>query len=209
MFLFSRAITLSGSPRQALPWVAQMTEYVNANSSLDVSAWTADFGAPIGTVAWNAVIEDQATLAEASWGLAGQDGYLDLVESAADLVAAPGEDSLAGLVYGSPAEPPAVGSVGLVTTAHAVVDRIADTLAWSVEIAQYVEGVTGSAVSVWSSTYGQMGEVAFISVLPDMAALDANQAKTNGDAGYIERLGKSAGLWLDGSGHVARYTRIA
>jgi len=87
--------------------------------------------------------------------------------------------------------------------------RIADTLAWSVEIAQYVEGVTGSPVSVWSSTYGQMGEIGFISVVPDMAALDANQAKINADAGYIGRLGQSAGLWLDGSGHVARYTRIA
>jgi hypothetical protein len=209
MFLFSRAITLSGSPRQALPWVAQMTEYVNANSSLDVSAWTVDFGAPLGTVAWTAVIEDQATLAEAAWGLAGQDGYMDLIEAAADLVAAPGEDSLAGLVHGSPSEPPSVGSVALSTTAHAVVDRIADTLAWSVEIAEYVEGVTGSPVSVWSSTYGQMGQIAFISVLPDVAALDANQAKTNGDPGYLERLSKSAGLWLDGSGHVARYTRIA
>ena len=69
--------------------------------------------------------------------------------------------------------------------------------------------MTGNPVSVWSSTYGPMGEVAFISVLPDVAALDVSQTKATSDAGYIERLGKSAGLWLDGSGHVARYTRIA
>jgi hypothetical protein len=208
MFLFSRALTLTGSPRRSWPWVAQMTEYVNANSSLGVAAWNTDFGHPVGTIVWNCLLEDQTQLAEASAALAGQDGYLDLIESAADLVAAPAQDSLASLVHGAPSEPPAVGSVALVTEATAVVDRIADTLAWSVEIAGHIEGVTGTPMSVWSRTYGQMGDIAFIAVHPDVASLEAAMTTNNGDAGYFDRLAKSEGLWLPGSGRTARYTRV-
>jgi hypothetical protein len=209
MFLYSRGLALGGSPRQSLPWAAQITEYVNANSALDVSLWNADFGQPIGTVVWNCMVESQAALHDAAMSLAGQDGYLDLVEAASDMVLAPAEDMLASLVSGEITEPPGVGSVALVTEATAVVDRIGDTLAWSVDMAQYVESVTGNAVSVWSNLYGQMGRMAFISVVPDMATMDAGQAATNADPGYFDRLAKSAGLWVDASGHVARYTRIA
>lgn len=208
MFLYSRALTLGGSPRQSLPWVAQITGYVNENSPLDVSAWTADFGQPIGTVVWNAMLEGQAALVDAAGSLIGQDGYLDLVESASAMVLAPAEDRLARLVHGQPSEPPAVGSVAMVTEATAVVDRIADTMAWSVDIAQHVESVTGTPVSVWSSVYGQMGRMSFISISPDANALDASDAAVSADVGYFDRLAKSAGLWVEGSGHVARYTRI-
>jgi hypothetical protein len=208
MFLYSRAITLGGSPRRMLPWVAQITDHVNANSTLDVSAWTADFGQPIGTVVWNCMLDSQAALADAASALAGQDGYLDLVDAAADMVLAPAQDSLARLVHGEPSEPPPVGSVAMVTEATAVVDRIADTMGWSVDIAQHVEHVTGTPVSVWSNVYGQMGRIAFISVSPDVAALDASDALVSADVGYVDRLAKSAGLWVEGSGHVARYTRV-
>jgi hypothetical protein len=208
MFLYSRALTLGGSPRQVLPWVAQITDYVNANSDLAVAAWNADFGQPIGTVVWNSLIENQAAFADATMALAGQDGYLDLVEAASAMVVAPAQDTLARLVHGAPTEIPGAGSIALVTEATAVVDRIGDTLAWSVEMAQHVEGLTGTPVSVWSNVFGQMGRIAFISVSPDAAALDAADATTSTDTGYFERLAKSSGLWIEGSGHVARYTRL-
>ncbi len=209
MFLYTRGVTLRGSPRQVLPWVSQITEYVNSKTSLGVTAWNADFGHPIGTIVWNALVESQAALSAETSQLLGDEGYADLLEAASDLVAAPGEDGLARLVHGSPSEPPALGSVAMVTSAHAIVDRIGDTLAWSVDIAQHVESVTGSPISVWSSVYGQMGEMAFIGVNNDPAALDASDEAISTDDGYYERLHKSAGLWVEGSGHVARYTRIA
>ena len=209
MYLFSRVLTLTGSPRQSMPWVTKITEYVNANGSMDFTAWMADFGYPVGTVAWNALAESQAALAEGAMALAGQDGYLDLVEAAADMVAAPGEDALRELVHGSPSEPPALGSVAQVTTATVALDRAADAMAWSVEMAQHVEKVTGNPTSFWSSVYGQMGEVGWIGVVDDAAAADASRAAINGDAEYIERLKATADLFIPGSGHVARFTRIA
>ena len=42
---------------------ARITEYVNANSSFEVSCWSALFGQPIGTTAFTALVESQAELA--------------------------------------------------------------------------------------------------------------------------------------------------
>ncbi len=96
-----------------------------------------------------------------------------------------------------------------VTEASAIVDRIGDALAWSVDIAQHVESVTGNPVSVWSNVFGQMGEHHLHrGGAGPGRAMDASHTATNSDSGYLDRLAKSAGLWVEGSGHVARYTRI-
>ena len=55
MLLFSRVLTVTGSPRQALPWALGVTSYVNDHSDLDVSLWSATYGYPLGTLAWTAL----------------------------------------------------------------------------------------------------------------------------------------------------------
>ncbi len=210
MYLFSRGITLTGGPRKSLSWAAQITGYARANSSLDLMAWTADFGHPLGTVVWNALAEDQAGLAAAATELAAQEAFLDLIEAGSDLIAAPGEDGLVQLVHGSPSgEPPAIGSVATVTTATMEVSRVADAMAWSVDIAQHVEGISGNPVTVWSNVYGLMGQMSWIDVFSDLATLEKSTDAINADAGYLERLAATGELFLPGSGHVGRYTRFA
>lgn len=207
MYLFSRTVNLHGSPRKTLPWVQGITELVNANSPLDVSVWTADFGLPLNTIVWNAVVESEAQLADATAPLLGHDGYLDHLEAGQEFITTPGEDALREMVHGAPSESQ-VGSVAHVTTGTAVLDRIGDTIAWSLEIAQHVEKLTGHPVSVWSSAYGQMGEMTFISMADSVAAAEAANASTNADAGYLERLHASKDLWIPGSGQVGRFTRV-
>jgi hypothetical protein len=113
MLRFSRVFTPSGSPRKVMPWVANITTYVNANSPLDVTCWAATFGYPIGTVAWTTMVDSQATLAATMNTFLSQDAYLDLIDVAvADgLVTTPGQDLLREVVYGSPGDPPPVGAV--------------------------------------------------------------------------------------------------
>lgn len=208
MYLFTRTANLRGSPRQTLPWVQSITEAVNANTSLDVSLWNADFGLPIGTVAWNTVVETQTAFAEATAPLLAHEGYLDLLEAGQDLIPVPAEDALREMIHGSPDGADGVGSVAHVTTGIAALDHIGDTMAWSVEIAQHVEKITGTPVSVWSGAFGQMGEITFISVHGTVAEAETANAAANADAGYLERLHASKDLWIPGSGQVARFTRI-
>jgi hypothetical protein len=209
MLLFSRIATLTGSPRKSMPWALQITEYVNAHGSLPVTCWAANFGQPIGTVAWSAMVESEAALAAATGSLLADPGYLDLVESAVDMFTTPGHDLLREVIYGAPGDPPPVGSLATVTTATAIVDRLVDALGWAVEMGQYVETVIGSPVAVLTNVFGTMGGIAWIGSQPDAAAADAARAKLNADSDYLKRVAGSKDLFMNGSGHVSQATRIA
>ena len=209
MLLYSRLVTLTGSPRQIMPWATEITAYVNAHTDLDVSLWAVDYGYPIGTLAWSARLESQAALVAATGPLLADDGYLDLLEAAATLIAAPGQDSLRDLVYGTPSEPPPLGSIARLTTATAEVDRIGDAMGWAVEIAQYVEGVMDSPVSVFTEMFGGMGRIVWIGSQSTIVAAESAAAKMVGDTGYLSRMVSSKGLFIPGSGHVTQATRVA
>lgn len=209
MLLFSRLVTLTGSPRTSMPWAVGITSYVNAHSDLNVTCWSGTFGYPIGTVAWSTMVESQAALAASTGALLADEGYLDMIESAADLVTTPGHDILRELLYGTPGDPPAVGSVVAITTATAVVDRLADALGWAVEIGQHVESVVGSPVGVFTDVFGTMGGVAWIGAQPDAAASDAARAKLNSDGDYLKRVAGSKDLFLPGSGQISQAVRVA
>ncbi len=209
MLLFTRLVTLTGSPRKSMPWAMQITEYVNSHGSLPVTCWATTFGQPIGTVGWSTMVESQAALAAGTGGLLADPGYLDLIDAAADLVSTPGQDLLREVVYGTPGDPPAVGSVATVTTATAIVDRMADAVGWAVEVAQHVEGVIGSPVAVLTDVFGTMGGIAWIGIQPDVAALDASRGKLNADAGYLMKVAGSKDLFINGTGHISQATRIA
>jgi len=51
-----------------------MTAFVIANSPLNATCWTADYGYPLGTVAWSSIVESEAALAAAFAGLGSNDG---------------------------------------------------------------------------------------------------------------------------------------
>jgi hypothetical protein len=209
MFLFSRTLTLSGSPRRTVPWAVGMTEYVKAHTGLELGLWSVTFGQPLGTVSWSAIVESQAALSEATAGLAGDDGYLDLVEQAADLVAGPGMDLLRQVVHGQPAGPPPIGAIASITTATAMVDRMADAVGWSIEMAQHITEVTGAPIAVLTSPFGQMGSIAWLGVQPDLASSAAVGEKLSADPGYLGRLPDTKDLFIQGSGHVTQATKVA
>jgi hypothetical protein len=209
MLFFSRVVTLSGNPRRSMPWAIGMTEYVRANSDFDVSLWAGTFGYPMGTFTWTAPVESQAALADASAKLLADDRYYDQLEQAQDLIAQPGQDQLLEMVYGQPTEPPAIGAVVTMTTATALVDRLADAMAWAIEMAQYVTEAGGVQVALLSSVYGPLGELSWAGVQPDFASVDAARAKLNTDAEYLRRLTATKDLFISGSGYMRQLTRIA
>ncbi len=209
MFLFSRVVTLIGSPRRVMPWATDITAYVNANSTLQVGCWAANFGYPIGTVAWSAMVDSQATLADATAKLLSEEGYLDLLDAGSDLLSMPGQDFLREVVYGEPGEPPPIGAVARITTATAAVDRIPDALGWAVDIAKYAEGVIGTPIAVFADVFATMGGITWISVQPDIVAAETAGTKLRDDSAYLSRLVATKDLYLPGSAHVGQVTRIA
>lgn len=210
MFQFARALNLRGDARETMAWAAEITGYVKEHSDLDVSLWGAVFGYPVGTVAWSTIVEGRAQLAAETDKLTADNGYLDLVMKAQDWVTTPAEDIFRRVVHGGPAdEPPAAGAVASVTQAVPATGKMPDALAWAVDMAEYGSGLAGTQVSLLVNAYGALGGMAFITVLPDMAAVDALTAAVQADAGYIDRIRASAGLFVDGSATVSLLRRLA
>ena len=191
-----------------MPWATGITQYVNAHSSLPVTCWTGSFGYPLGTMIWSAMVESEAALAASTGQLLADPAYLDLLESAADLISTPGHDMLREVLYGTPGDPP-IGALATVTTATAIVDRLGDALGWAVEIAQHVEQVIGTPVGVFTNVFGTMGGIMWMGVAADAAAADAARAKLNADTGYQKLIAGSKDLFINGSGHVRQAIRIA
>jgi hypothetical protein len=208
MYMFARLVTLNGSPRKVMPWVAGITQYVNDHGTLPTSCWQATFGYPLGTVAWSTIAESQAALSAGMGSLLGQDGFLDLLDAGSDLVAAPGQDLLREVVYGVPGDPPPLGAIATVTTATAVVDRLGDAMMWAVEIGQHVESVVGSPVAVTRDVFGTMGNITWIGVAADVAAADVAAGKLAADAGYLGKVAGSKDLFITGSARTGQLVRI-
>jgi len=210
MFQFARVLNLRGDVRETLAWASEVTAYVNVNSGLDVSLWGAVFGYPVGTVAWSTIVEGRAQLADETEKLTSDNDYLDLVMKADPWITNPAEDIFRSVVHGGPGEePPAVGAVASVTEAVAATGRMPEAAAWAVDMAEYGSGVTGVDISLLVNVYGDFGGMAFISVVPDMAAADAAAATIRADAGYMERISASTGLFVDGSAQQNLLRRLA
>ena len=210
MFQFARILTLQGDTRQTMAWAAEITGYVNEHSDLDVSLWGSVFGYPVGTVGWSTMVEGRAQLAAETDKLAADDSYLDMVAAAQEWVTTPAEDVFRSVVVGGPGEePPAVGSVASVTQAVAATGKMPDAMAWAADMAEYGSGVAGTQISLLVNAYGDFGGMAFISLAADMAAADEMAATVRADAGYLDRIKASEGLFVDGSAHQSLLRRLA
>ncbi len=210
MYQFARVLTLRGDQRQTGAWAIQITEKAKELSGLDISLWTSIFGYPVGTIGWSSIVEGRAHLAQATAALAADNEYLDLVMEAADWVVDPAEDIFRRFVHGGPAEDrPPVGAVASVTEGVATGGKMADAIAWAVNMAEHATNVAGSQVALLVNAAGTFGEMAFISVYPDHAAADAAAEAVQADAGYLDKLSGAAGLFVEGSARQRLLQRLA
>lgn len=210
MYQFTRSLTLQGPPAETMTWAVEITAHVNANSDLDLSLWTVNFGRPVGTLGWSAMVESRAALAAATQKLLSDGAYLAKVSEAADWVTTPGEDILRRLVHGEPpAEPPAIGSTAMTTTAQAIAGKGAEAIAWGSEIADIAARVGGGPVGFLLDAYGPFGQVAWIGLYADPAAEDAANDALMGSEEYWTAVGRADELMIQGSGHRTGATRIA
>jgi hypothetical protein len=202
MYLFSRLATLRGSERRSLAWAVEMNSYVNDHSDHDVSLWRADFGYPVGTIAWSTWADSMAALNKGFARMVEDNGYFDMVE--------PPQDLLRRVLHGTPGPTPSpLGAVTAVTTAVVANGQYAEAAAWGIEMAQLVEEVTNQPSLFLANAYGTFGEVAWLSGSPDLATADAAGDAIQADPDYLKRLSDIGDLFVPGSGRQALVTRIA
>ena len=213
MQLFTRMMLLGGNEADAMEWATKTTAYVNDHSDHDVTAWAAGFGHPIGTVVWSSWMTSHADLLTAFAGLADDKGYDKVIRSGEAFTISAPQDSMRQLIHPTalPTDgtPPAIGAVGVVTTAVAAGGKYAEAMAFGVGVAEHVTSISGMATSFLADMYGTFGLVSWIGVAASMAAADEANDAINGDVAYMKMLGEVGDLFVPGSGHRALYTRFA
>ncbi len=87
--------------------------------------------------------------------------------------------------------------------------RLADAMAWGVEIAEHYTTVTDTGAAFLADDYGTFGQLTWIAVHDDGAAADAAGEATATDAGYVAALDRAGDLFQPGTGTRTASTRIA
>src|SRR5262245_59673575 len=120
MYLFTRAGRFGpGSVRDAMGFVAAVTEKVNQVSGLEIHAWMASLSPELGSVTWATIVEHLEQLEQANEKLALDDGLNELTERHAHLFVGPLEDTISAYVHGGP-DPQSTAVPAYVSAARAV-----------------------------------------------------------------------------------------
>jgi hypothetical protein len=209
MQLFTRTVALAGPINETMAFSADMRQFVSDQTGREIGLWSVMFGAPLGTMVYTAHVDGIADLQGIGATLLAHPDYHAKLASAQQLSSGPPIDQLSTPIHGELGDPPPVGSVAVVTTAAIANGAYADAIGWGVEMAQYVEGVTGFPVAFLIDDYGPFGQVRWISVAPDAASTDAAAQKLNADPGYLEKLRAAGQLFAEGSGQRGLASRVA
>ena len=198
MYLFARTSTADAKRgMDALAFSIDICGRVKSITGQDVSAWTVLYGAPITTVTWTTRVEGHATLGAMNEKLQADAGYMAATAEAAELFTGAPEDSLIEMLAlvgtGSGA-----GNYASLVTAQCADGKIADAMAWGVDILNHVHELTGRDGSFSRSLYGPWATVGWITLADSLEQIDEGTAKMNADPTYIEKIEAGAGLFLPG-----------
>jgi hypothetical protein len=129
------------------------------------------------------------------------------LQFASDLV--PTHDELSRFVFGNPDEPPpGIGAIAEMVRATARSGRIGDAMEWGPEVAQMVGRIGGTMPSFWSSAYGTVGDISWITIYPSLEALDEAQARLQASEEYLTEVDKGVELFIEGSGQRGSAVRL-
>lgn len=209
MQLFTRQVLMTGDADKSMTWAGEIAGMASDKMGIEVGAWSAGFGAPLGALAFTARVEGVADLMAKSGPLAGDAEYMAKVAEGRAMMAGPPEDSLASPLHGELGDPPPVGSFAVVTNAQIANGKFAEAVGWGLDVAQHVTSLTGMPVGVMMQEYGAFGQMTWIGIGADAAAVDASSAATRGDADYVAKLSAAGDLFVPGSATRTLANRIA
>ena len=207
MQLFTRQVMTAGPEAQA--WATDIAAAASAKMGTQVAVWGVGFGGPIGAMAFTARVDGIADLMAKSAPLADDADYQAKLAKGAEIMMGPPQDSLATPIHGDLGDPPPVGAMAVVTNAVVANGQYAEAVGWGIDVAEHVTSLTGMPVGVMMQEYGTFGQMTWIGIAADAAAVDASAAATNGDAEYIKKLSASGDLFVPGSGQRSLVTRMA
>jgi len=209
MQLFTRQATLARDQIQdGMAYAVEIAQYVSTRTGLEVNAWTTVYGAPLGSVSWSTRVASQAAMGAAQETLAADPGFLERMSANGHRFDGSSEDAIGEFVAFS-GDGGTVRQYASITTAQCAGGKIADAMAWGVDVMQHVAKVTGSDGSLVRAIYGPFATLVWISLYDTLDEVDAADRATSSDPSYLERLDQGGDLFLPGSASQRLIRRLA
>ncbi|MDP9463256.1 MAG: hypothetical protein M3P52_01420 [Actinomycetota bacterium] len=208
MYLYTRMDRMIlGKADEAIAFATEAAAYVTDKTGTPVYTWASVFGAPLGTVTWSARLDSMAALGALQDQLAVDPGFAELGKRGSELFVNDISDSISqGVASTSNEGPRAFASV---VTAQCAPGRIADAMAWGVDIMETVGKLTGLPTMMLRSMYGPFAGLGWVSAASSMAEMDTAEAAMSADPTYIKKLDQGGDFFLPGSGNQILLRRLA
>ena len=194
MYLFARRATMNPATlRRSMAMAVQASTMVTELTDHEVHAWSAQFSAQVGEIAWSAWFEHLGELAELDDVLAGSEAYLDLIESSADLWVGTASDTVSQIIHASPRgdATPLYVSVVRADITNGSMD---EAMTLGVELAEAIQRVTGLPATFAMAVTGSYTGVAWTTGFTDLQAMETMQAKLAVEPAWhalIDRAGRA------------------
>jgi hypothetical protein len=210
MHLFSRTGLIDPEhTEKALEFCVEIAGYVSKATGLEVVPWMTLYGAPVGTVSWSCRVDSLAQMGAAQDTLAGDQHYVRKVAKASDdLFEGHAEDTI-GQFVAMAGSGDVIPQYATVVTAQCASGRIADAMAWGVDMHTRVNKLTGLDGSFLRSLFGPWASVAWISLADSLDAVEAGEAATAADDGYLEQIDAGGDLFTPGTATQRLLRRLA
>lgn len=208
MYMFSRTRTAKPDRiADAIAYAAEVPAQVSTITGLDIHSWQVSFGAP-GQFVFTTMVDSQAAMSAAGDALLADPGAAELAARTASIFAGHAEDSI-GEVVATSGPGGELGSFATSTIAQCAPGRVADAMAWGVDMTKQVERYADTDQIFARAAYGPFATVAWFSVADSMEEIDkASQARSE-DPSYIEALDGAGDLFVQGSARALLSRRIA
>lgn len=209
MYLFTRRRRIDpGHVTAALEWAVEATGRARSITGREIDAWAAVMSPEVGTLVWSFWTESLVEIEAAGDALVADHAFTKSAEKADDHFDGPMVDHVATLLHGDldPDAPPA-GYVAVVE-ATAANGRLKEALGSGVAIADHATAAGGLSTAFVLNSTGLYGGVAWITGAPDLATLDASEAKLNADPAWLD-LVSSVGTDYAAGAVSTIYRRIA
>ena len=209
MYLYSRTRTADTDRlMDATAFAVDITETVNSKTDLGLQAWSAVYGAPVGTFAWTATVPSMAAMGAIGEKLLADPSYLAKVEEARGIFTGPIEDMVVDMVAMA-GEGGHTGDYASLVTAQVAGGHAAEAMAWGVDILNHVSGLTGRDGVFGRSMFGPWGSVGWISLAASLDEVDAASEAMAADADYLAKVDAAGALFVPGASSSRLTRRIA
>jgi len=201
MFIQSAELTAApGKSSELGPKVAEMRDFLSAETGREWWSWAVLAGRPFGTQLLSTRVDGFAQMVEGQMKLAGSADWAALSGSASGILDHPAETYLNEVVAVT-GEQTAPKQFTTVTRATMAMSDMAATMEWSTKVMEHVTKVTGNGGTVLASAAGRFFDVGWISGSDTAEEMDASNEAINGDAEYAAMVARAGadGLFVEGS----------